>query len=59
MVKGIVDKPIKYRLLIQDVIEEFHESYRGNFPNETVKPKFHFTLQNKFWSISSYANTSI
>lgn len=31
-------------MLMEDVIEDFHELYRENFPEETVKPKFHFTL---------------
>lgn len=31
-------------LLMTDVIEEFHDSYRNCFPDETVKPKFHYTL---------------
>lgn len=31
-------------LLMADVIKEFHDSYRNCFPDETVKPKFHYTL---------------
>lgn len=31
-------------LNMSDIIEEFHESYRNCFPEEDVKPKFHFTL---------------
>ena len=31
-------------LSMSDVIEDFHESYRACFPDETVKPKFHYTL---------------
>ncbi|CAC5410253.1 unnamed protein product [Mytilus coruscus] len=31
-------------MVMQDIIEEFHEYYRENFPEETVKPKFHYTL---------------
>ena len=31
-------------LSMSDVIEDVHESYRACFPDETVKPKFHYTL---------------
>lgn len=31
-------------LLMADVIEEFRDSYRNCFPDEAVKPKFHYTL---------------
>lgn len=31
-------------LLMKDIIEDFHESYRQNYPNDSVKPKFHYTL---------------
>ncbi|XP_071138269.1 uncharacterized protein [Mytilus edulis] len=31
-------------LFMKEIIEDFHESYRQNYPNDTVKPKFHFTL---------------
>lgn len=30
--------------VMKDVIEDFHEAYRENFPQESVKPKFHYTL---------------
>lgn len=31
-------------LIMSDIIEEFHESYRNCFPEEDVKPKFHYTF---------------
>lgn len=31
-------------LCMSDIIEEFHDSYRMCFPDQTVTPKFHFTL---------------
>lgn len=31
-------------LLMADVIEEFRDSCRNCFPDEAVKPKFHYTL---------------
>lgn len=31
-------------LLMADVIEEFRDSHRNCFPDEAVKPKFHYTL---------------
>ncbi|CAC5388564.1 unnamed protein product [Mytilus coruscus] len=31
-------------LFMKEIIEDFHESYRQNYPNDSVKPKFHFTL---------------
>lgn len=31
-------------LIMSDIIEEFHERYRNCFPEEDLKPKFHYTL---------------
>lgn len=31
-------------LAMSDIIQEFHECYRTCFPEESVKPKFHYTL---------------
>lgn len=31
-------------LIMSDIIEEFHESYINCFPEEDVKPNFHYTL---------------
>lgn len=32
-------------LAMSDIIQEFNESYMNCFPEEGLKPKFHYTLQ--------------
>ncbi|KAG1673824.1 hypothetical protein GQR58_015387 [Nymphon striatum] len=31
-------------MMMKDIIEDFHESFRQSFPEETIKPKMHFML---------------